>query len=99
MNTELSSKAAVCTEQEKLLIVCQKALELWRNRREEISASGLTGKQSADELLRLQADYAKAYSRLEKHEDNCELCRFVLKIGGRDYAGISNAALDKKRIA
>jgi hypothetical protein len=79
--------------------VCQDALERWRRRREEISAAGLSGKQIADELLRLQADYAKAYSRLEKHEDDCELCRFVSKIGGRDYAGISSAALDKKRLA
>lgn len=99
MGTELSFKTAVCTEHEKLLIVCQKALEIWRTRREEVSASGLSGKPIADELLRLQADYAKAYSRLEKHEDNCELCRFVSKIGGRDYSGISNAALDKRRLA
>ena len=99
MSTELSFETAVCTEHEKLLIVCQKALDIWRNRREEISASGLSGKQIAGELLRLQADYAKAYSRLEKHEDNCELCRLVSKIGGRDYSGISHTALDKRRLA
>jgi len=45
-----------------------------------------------------QADYAKAYSRLEKHGDNCELCRFVMKIGGRSYASLSNTntVLDKE---
>lgn len=98
MLSELSFGSAVCTEHERLRTVCQGALEKWRGRREEISASGLSGKHVADELLRLQADYAKAYSRLEKHEDNCELCRFVSKIGGRDYAGISNPSLDKKRL-
>jgi hypothetical protein len=99
MYTERSFRTAVCAEHERLRTVCQDALEKWRARREEISAAGLSGKQIADELLRLQADYAKAYSRLEKHEGNCELCRFVSKIGGRDYAGISSAALDKKRLA
>jgi hypothetical protein len=99
MHTERSFRTAVCAEHERLRTVCQDALERWRRRREEISAAGLSGKQIADELLRLQADYAKAYSRLEKHEDDCELCRFVSKIGGRDYGGISNAVLDKKRLA
>jgi hypothetical protein len=99
MNSELSFKTAVCTEYERLLFVCQKTLEIWRNRREEVAHSDLHGKEAAAELLRLQADYAKAYSRLEKHEDNCELCRFVSKIGGRNYASISESALDKKRSA
>lgn len=99
MVQELSIKTAVCDEYERLQRTCQKALETWRNRREEISASGLSGKEIASELLRLQADYAKAYSRLDKHEASCELCRFVSKIGGRNNNAISNPALDKKRFA
>ena len=99
MNQEFSFKTAVCTEYERLLIVCQKALDNWRSRREEISASCMSGKETADELLRLQADYAKAHSRVEKHEEGCELCRFVSKIGGRNNAAISNFALDKRRSA
>lgn len=98
MNQELSFKTAVCTDYERLLITCHNALELWRNRREEISASRSISKEAANELLRLQAGYAKAYSRVENHEDNCELCRFVSKIGGRNNASISNPALDRKHL-
>jgi hypothetical protein len=99
MNTELSFKTAICDEHEGLLSACFQALETLRKRREEIVTSGLSGKEIAGELLRLQADYAKAYSRLEKHENNCELCRFVSKIVGQNNAAISNPALDKKRFA
>jgi len=99
MNPELSFKTSVCTEYERLLNVCQKALERWKSQREECASAGLTGKKVADELLRLQADYAKAYSRLERHGDKCELCRFVSKLGGRNNASIPNGVLDKKRLA
>jgi len=96
MKTELSFKTAICNEYENLLFACQKALENWRTRREEIASLGFASKKTSDELLRLQADYARAYSRLESHEEHCELCRFVSKIGGRNYSSISVAALEKK---
>lgn len=97
MHSEGSLTTAVCGERERLRVACQVALEKWRGRREEFSASGLSGKDIAAELLRLQAEYAKAYSRLDKHEDNCEFCRFVMRMNGREYAGISHAAVDRKR--
>jgi len=59
----------------------------------------LRSKEAGDELMRLQADYAKAYSRLEKHKNDCELCHFVSKIGGRSDASLSTAVMDKKRSA
>jgi hypothetical protein len=96
MDTELSFKTAVCTESERLRSLSQKALEIWRNRREEFTRFGLSGKIVADELLRLQANYAKAYSRLEKHGDDCELCLFDSKIGGRSYVSNSNAILGRE---
>jgi len=99
MNEGVSFKTAVCSEYERLLAECQRALESWRNRRDEIARLHLQGKTAGDELLRLQADYAKAHVRLERHEDNCEICRFVSKIGGRDYTSVTNAVLDKKRYA
>jgi hypothetical protein len=99
MDAELSYETAVCTEYERLLCACVQSLDSWRNCREEIANSGLGGKEVADELLRLQADYAKAYSRLEKHERNCGLCRFVSKIGRRNYASISTAVMDRKHSA
>jgi hypothetical protein len=94
-----SFKTAICSDYEKLLFACQKALEVWRERREEVVTNGFACKETANELLRLQADYARAYSRLEGHDDRCPLCRFVSKIGGRNYSSISTAALEKKSIA
>ena len=88
MKAEFSFKTAVCTDYENLLIACQKALETWRKRREEVAKFGSNGKEASDELLRLQADYAKAYSRLEKHQDKCELCYFVSEIGRRNAESI-----------
>jgi hypothetical protein len=96
MDAELPYKTAVCTGYERLLCACVQSLDSWSNRREEIANSGLGGKGAADELLRLQADYAKAYSRLEQHKDNCELCRFVSKIARRNYASISTAIMERK---
>ena len=99
MNTEHSFNTAVCDEYERLLFLCEFAMESWKNRREEISNAGLQGKEVASELLRLQADYAKAYANLQRHEDTCGICRLVSKIGGRNYSRMSNIALDRKRVA
>lgn len=99
MNAGLSFKTAVCTEYEELLTACHNALENWRNRRNEIARLHLQGKKVGDELLRLQADYAKAHVRLELHEESCQTCRFVSKIGGRDFTAITGSLLDKKRYA
>ena len=96
MEGELFYKTAFCSNYERLLCVCVQSLNTWRNLREEIADSGLTSKEAGDELMRLQADYAKAYSRLENHKDNCELCHFVSKISGRNYASLSTAVMDKK---
>jgi predicted secreted protein len=80
MNAESSFKTAVCTDYENLLLACQRALEIWRKRREEVAARESTGKDEADELLRLQAAYAKGYSRLKRHQDTCGICRFVSNV-------------------
>jgi hypothetical protein len=99
MKPENSFKTAICTDYETLLYACQKALENWRVRREEVATLGYASKTTADQLVRLQADYARAYSHLESHDDRCELCRFVSKIGGRNYGSVSTAALEKKSFA
>jgi hypothetical protein len=61
-----------------------------RRRRREIARPGANRKEKADELLLLQVDCAKKYSHLKKHDDTCELCRFVSGIGrGRDFVTMS----------
>lgn len=99
MNSELAYKTAICTDYERLLCSCVKSLDSWRNRRDEVTNAHLRGKEVGDQLMRLQAEYAKAYSRLEKHKDNCELCRFVSKIAGREDVSISTAVMARKNSA
>ncbi len=89
MSAEFSFQTAVCTDFQSLLHAYQKALGAWRKRREEITRLESSSEEKADELLRLQADYAKGYSRLKKHQDTCEPCRFVSEIGRSNFASIS----------
>ena len=99
MKPERPFKTAICTDYERLLFTCQKALDTWREQRERVVTNGVSNKRASAELLRLQADYAHAYSRLESHEDKCNLCRFVSKIGSRNYSGNSTSNLEEKSVA
>jgi hypothetical protein len=87
MNAEPSFQTAICKEYESLLVACQEARELWRKRRKEIRRLAPKSMETP-ELLCLQADYAKRYSRLKKHQDKCELCR-LSEVGSCNYASIS----------
>jgi hypothetical protein len=99
MQAKHSFKTAICTDYENLLFACRKALEEWRTRREEVATQGFVDKHISDELLRLQANYARAYARLESHDTHCELCRFVSKIGARTYSDAATLPLEKKPFA
>lgn len=44
-------------------------------------------RQKGEDLLGLQTDFARKYSVLREHVEECELCQLVSKIGGRDYLG------------
>ena len=99
MESGLFYKTAFCSTYERLLCACAQSLDMWRDLREEIASSGSESKEEGDELIRLQANYARAYSRLEKHRSTCELCRFVSKISGRAEASLSVAVMDRKHSA
>ena len=79
MNSTVAYKTAVCAQYEILLNECAAALEAWDERHEQIAQSGLSGKEVGDEMLRLQADYAKAYTVLRKHVSKCAICQFFLR--------------------
>ena len=64
----------VCSEYQQLLEESTHAREAWDERRVEICRSRLVGKETGDELLRLQANYARAYTRLRKHVHTCRRC-------------------------
>jgi hypothetical protein len=91
MSKELFVKTGVCTEYERLLKECQNASKIWNEQRAEIYSLRLRGKKVEDELRRLQAQYARAYSMLQKHTHDCALCQFVSGIEGLDSENNSDA--------
>jgi hypothetical protein len=84
MNKQLSVETAVCTEQQRLSAECQRTLQIWKDRRAEFCQLHFSGKEAGDELLRLQANYARAYAVLRNHARNCSLCQLVSRMEGRD---------------
>jgi hypothetical protein len=73
-------RTSFCDEYEGLLLRCQGALQKWTQRREEAWQMGLRGRVLGAELVRLQADFAKAYAILQKHVRECPLCEFVERL-------------------
>ena len=87
MSEELSFRTSICSDYETLLKECQRAMNAWKQRREEIARIGLHGKQAGDELQKLQAKYARAYNRLERHTKSCAVCRFTTELGRSEETG------------
>jgi len=77
MNEELSFTDAFCSEYEKLLDDCQRALCAWSERSETARRSQSSGESVGRELLRLQARFAKSYAILQKHTHICNRCLAV----------------------
>jgi hypothetical protein len=80
-------KTAACAEYEQLLKLCQQALIVLHERREQVRQDRLSGVEVGRELLTLQARYAKAYGALLKHSKNCDRCQFGSKLAKRKSAG------------
>ena len=96
MNKQLSVNTTVCGEYQRLLEESHHALEIWNEHRAEICQSRLIGKEAVDELLRLQAKYAQAYTVLQNHAHNCRRCQLVSRIEGRDSENSSDALSDSR---
>jgi len=91
MNKQFSVETAVCAEHQRLLEESERALEIWKDRRAEFCHPHLSGREAGDELLRLQAKYARAYTVLRNHAHNCSLCQLVSRMEGRDTENSSRA--------
>jgi len=87
MNKEPSVKMALCGEYQRLLEECQCNLETWNERRTEIANSRVIKREEGDELLRLQANFARAYALLQHHSRECELCELVSQLEGAAMDG------------
>jgi hypothetical protein len=90
-------KTALCSNYQTLLEECERALATWNDRRAEIAESRLVGKDVGDELLRLQAKYARAYTVLQHHAYNCSFCQLAARLEGRDYENSSDGPFDNAR--
>src|SRR6266436_2006879 len=86
MNTVISVETAICSEHQRLLAECERALETWNEHRAEYCKSHPITKKAGDELLRLQANYARAYTVLTRHEHNCSLCQWASRASEHDSA-------------
>ena len=96
MNKQFSVETAVCTEHQRLLEECQRALEIWNEHRAEFCQFRFIEREAGDELLRLQAKYARAYTVLQNHEHNCSVCQLVSRVEGRDPENSSDALSDNE---
>jgi hypothetical protein len=96
MNKQLSINATICEEYQRLLEECQSALETWNDHRAEVCNSRVVSKEAGDELLRLQAKFARAYAVLQHHTHHCLLCELVAHVEGRDSENRSDARYDSE---
>ena len=96
MSEQLSVETMVCSEYQRLLEESQSALEIWHEHRAEICQSRLFGKEAGDELLRLQAKYARAYTTLQNHARHCPECQLASRIDGCDSENIANTLTDNE---
>jgi predicted secreted protein len=80
MKDELMFDASLCGEYEKLLSDCQRALDQWNARSEQVRQTQQIGEGTGRELLRLQARFAKAYTVLQRHVERCERCQLASRM-------------------
>ena len=96
MNHQFSVETPVCTEHQRLLAEFQKALETWNEHRAEFCQFRFIGREAGDELLRLQAKCARAYTVLQNHDRNCSLCQLASRMEGRDSENSSATLFDNE---
>ena len=87
----VSRELGVCPEYQKLLSECQEALSSWQQRAALIARNSRVGPKATAELRRLQSNYKRAYTLLDRHEHGCADCQYVAKISGLDFECMSSA--------
>jgi hypothetical protein len=75
MSDTVFEMRATCETHQGLLEECNAAQREWNARRAEISKLGLKGKKIDNELMRLQAKFAKSYAMVRNHLRGCECCQ------------------------
>jgi hypothetical protein len=91
MSTAVAPRIGVCPEYQRLLQSCQQALNVWQRRRTRAERTPLAGPRIRAGLAHLQEEYASLYAQLESHEQFCQVCQYVSKVGGLDFESMANA--------
>jgi hypothetical protein len=73
---------ASCAEYQRLLEASQKALDRWNTTRVDVSQTRSISQEDGNELLLLQANYARAYAALWNHSRHCSSCRRISRMAG-----------------
>jgi hypothetical protein len=97
MSTATAPRIGVCTEYQRLLDSCQKALAVWQQQRSLAVRHPLATPRMRGQLKRLQAEYARACALLETHERACVSCQYISKVGGLDFESLSSALHQQRR--
>jgi len=90
MKSKVSFKTSVCSTYERLLEKSLEKYEAWESHRKAVCEAGSNAKESGDQLLRLQADYAKAYNDLRTHLRTCSICQFFSSLESCEDSRDSN---------
>ena len=72
-------------------------MAIWNEHRAEVVKSPVVAKEAGDELLRLQAKYARAYTVLQNHARLCSYCQLVKRLEGRGSENSSDTVFEDAR--
>jgi len=91
MATAFAPQVGICPEYQRLLHACQEALAKWQQLRTFAERDSFAELRARKDLQRLKGEYARAYFALESHEQFCQACQYVAKVGGLDFESMSFA--------
>ena len=91
MTSSVAPRIGVCPEYQRLLHSCQTALAAWQQRQSLAGRGRIRAPRMRLELKRLQDQYAQASAQLESHEQFCQTCQYISKVGGLDFESMASA--------
>lgn len=91
MSTAVAPRIAVCPEYQRLLQSCQQALAMWQRKKTHAERETMAGPRVRTQLRQLQDGYTRAYAALEGHEQYCQTCQYISKVGGLDFESMASA--------
>jgi hypothetical protein len=63
---------------------------MWQRKRTHAERI-LAGPRLRSQLKQLQDSYARAHAALDSHEQICQTCQYISKVGGLDFESMASA--------